>query len=68
MAFQYGKYALRARDQCPVCDGVITLALIEPHVSRSGLEIHTFRCEKCGPIKSMVVEITPTETPPQLAA
>jgi len=68
MAFQDVKYILKARDHCPVCDGIITLALIEPHASRSGLEVHTFKCEKCGPIKSRVVEIAPTEVLPQVAA
>ena len=68
MAFQDVQYTLKARGQCPICDREITLAWIEPHISSSGLEIHTFKCEKCGPTQSKIVVITRTETPPQLAA
>ncbi len=63
MVFQDVKY-----DQCPVCDGIVTLALIVPHANRSGLEVHTFKCKKCGSIKSRVVEIAPIEMLPQVAA
>jgi C4-type Zn-finger protein len=59
MAFQDVQY----RGQCPICYREITLASIEPHINNSGLEIHTFKCERCGPIKSKIVAI-----PAQFAA
>jgi hypothetical protein len=44
------------RDVCPVCRRATTLAVIEPHQTRKGLEIHTFNCDGCGRLKSKVVE------------
>jgi hypothetical protein len=66
MAFQDMKYTLKARDQYSVCDGIITLALIEAHAIHGMLEVLSFKCEKFGHIKARVVEIAPTEMPPQL--
>ena len=44
------------RDVAPVCRRATTLAVIEPHPTRAGLEIYTFNCDKCGPTKSKVVK------------
>ena len=56
------------RDQCPVCDGMARLALVEPHPSRIGLEIHTFTCQTCGPVRARIVAIPRKDLPLQMAA
>jgi hypothetical protein len=61
-------FMAKTRDQCPVCDGMARLALVEPHPSRIGMEIHTFTCPTCGPVKSKIVEIPRKEVPLQVAA
>jgi hypothetical protein len=47
------------RDVCPVCRRARTLALIEPHLTRTGTEIYTFNCDLCGHTTSKVVEPLP---------
>jgi hypothetical protein len=46
-------FMAKTRDQCPVCDGMARLALVEPHPSRIGMEIHTFTCPTCGPVSPL---------------
>ena len=46
---------------CPVCSGVIILVQVEPHPNGSGSELHTLKCQVCGPTKSRTVD-------PQVAA
>ena len=45
------------KDTCPVCGGAATLTVIEPHLTRVGFDIYTFKCDECGPTKSKVVKI-----------
>jgi hypothetical protein len=40
---------------CPVCQGVMTIVQVEPG-PRSGLEIHTLKCQACGPVRSETVD------------
>jgi hypothetical protein len=49
------RFSSIAMDECPVCWGKITLALVEPHPLHEGREIHTYTCKKCGPTKSRIV-------------
>ena len=58
----------KTRDLCPVCDGMTRLALVEPHPSRIGMEIHTFTCPTCGPVKAKIVAIPGRELPLRVAA
>jgi hypothetical protein len=58
----------KTRDQCPVCDGMTRLALVEPHPRRIGKEIHTFTCPTCGPVRARIVAIPRSELPLQVAA
>jgi hypothetical protein len=44
------------RDVCDVCRRTTTLAVVEPHVTRTGVEIYTFNCDVCGRTTSKVVE------------
>jgi hypothetical protein len=44
------------RDVCAACRRATTLAVIEPHLTRTGLEIYTFNCDVCGSTTSKVVE------------
>jgi C4-type Zn-finger protein len=43
------------RDPCPVCGLEITLDVVEPHPVDERLEIQGYICDKCGPVKSLVV-------------
>ena len=43
-------------DVCGVCRRATTLSVIEPHLTRTGLEIYTFNCDVCGRTTSKVVE------------
>jgi hypothetical protein len=40
---------------CPVCGAETVLAEIEPHPLYVNFEIHGYLCDRCGPIKSLVV-------------
>jgi ribosomal protein L37AE/L43A len=46
------------RDVCPVCRRATTLSVIEPHLTRTGLDIYTFNCDRCGHTTSKVIETT----------
>jgi C4-type Zn-finger protein len=46
---------LEPRNACPVCSAETTLAEIEPHPHYANFEIHGYLCDRCGPIKSLVV-------------
>jgi hypothetical protein len=46
---------LRPLNPCPVCGAETTLAEIEPHPLHANFEIHGYFCDRCGPIKSLVV-------------
>jgi hypothetical protein len=35
----------------------MTLAVIEPHLTRARVEMHTFKCDDCGSIKSKIIEL-----------
>ena len=37
---------------CPVCRGVMTMIQAEPHPNGDGLELHTLKCQACGPTES----------------
>jgi hypothetical protein len=50
---------LRPSNPCPVCNGETALAEIEPHPLHANFEIHGYLCERCGPIKSLVVRSAP---------
>jgi hypothetical protein len=40
---------------CPICSQTLQLGTSEPHPTRVGVDILTYRCEPCGPIKSKLV-------------
>ena len=44
---------------CPVCGIETALAEIEPHPRHVNFEIHGYLCDRCGPIKSLVVLRSP---------
>jgi hypothetical protein len=41
---------------CPVCRGVMTVVQVEPHPDGSGSELHTLKCQACGPMESRTVD------------
>ncbi len=40
---------------CPVCAAETALAEIEPHPLHVNFDIHGYLCDRCGPVKSLVV-------------
>jgi C4-type Zn-finger protein len=40
------------QEACPVCGKEITLASTEPHPTHPEIELRTYRCEDCGPVKT----------------
>jgi C4-type Zn-finger protein len=47
---------------CPICSQTLQLDTSEPHPTREGVDILTYRCEQCGPVKSdLVVHRIPRE-------
>jgi CRP/FNR family transcriptional regulator, cyclic AMP receptor protein len=50
---------LKPRDPCPLCGDETALAEREPHPQHVNCEIHGYLCERCGPVKSLVVLRTP---------
>ena len=39
-------------EACPICGKETTLAVVEPHPTHPELELHTYRCVDCGPVKT----------------
>ena len=50
---------LKPINPCPVCGIETALAEIEPHPLHVNFEIHGYLCDRCGPIKSLVVLRSP---------
>jgi hypothetical protein len=46
---------LKPLNPCPVCGAETALAVVELHPLHINLEIHGYLCDRCGPIKSLVV-------------
>ena len=55
MRVQDALLVLGSPNPCPVCGAETALAEIEPHPLHSNFEIHGYLCDRCGPIKSLVV-------------
>jgi hypothetical protein len=69
MRFQYASLKSKAPiileplNPCPVCGVETTLAEIESHPLHTNFEIHGYLCDRCGPIKSLVVLRSPPLQP-----
>ena len=46
---------LKPRNPCPVCGAETVLAEIEPHPLHVNCAIYGYACDRCGPVKSLVV-------------
>jgi hypothetical protein len=46
---------LKPLNPCPVCGAETAVAEIEHHPVHVNFEIHGYLCDRCGPIKSLVV-------------
>jgi predicted RNA-binding Zn-ribbon protein involved in translation (DUF1610 family) len=44
-------------DPCPRCGKAIILDVCEPHPTRADLELRNFRCESCGPVRTVAVSL-----------
>jgi hypothetical protein len=60
MRFQDRSLKLKPGNPCPVCRAETALAEIEPHPLHVNFEVHGYLCDRCGPIKSIVVLRTPS--------
>jgi hypothetical protein len=47
--------SLTPSNPCPVCGAETALAVIEPHPLHVNFEVHGYLCDRCGPVKSLVV-------------
>jgi ribosomal protein S27AE len=55
MRFQKASLMHKLRNPCPICGAETALAEIVPHPLQPKFEIHGYCCNRCGPIKSVVV-------------
>jgi len=51
-------------DTCPICSRTLALDSVELHVLQ-GYDVHSFRCDQCGPVKARVVSSKSSKTAPQ---
>jgi uncharacterized Zn finger protein len=40
------------QDACPICGKETTGAVIEPHPAHPEMELRTYRCVDCGPVRT----------------
>ena len=40
-------------EACHICGKQTSLAAIEPHPTHPEMELHTFRCDDCGPVRTV---------------
>ena len=40
-------------EPCHICGKQTSLAAIEPHPTHPEVELHTFRCDDCGPVRTV---------------
>jgi uncharacterized Zn finger protein len=52
------------QEACPVCGKETTLAVIEPHLTHPEMELHTYRCVDCGPVKTRSIRLRPGSIAP----
>ena len=45
------------KNTCPICGKETILAAIEPHPAHPEIELHTYRCVDCGPVKTTSVRV-----------
>jgi ribosomal protein S27AE len=50
-----------SRNPCPICGAQTTLAECVPHPLQIQFQIHGYLCDRCGPVKSLVVRAYPPE-------
>jgi hypothetical protein len=55
MRFHNAAVMHKPRNPCPVCGAETVLREIEPHPVHVNFEIHGYVCDRCGPVKSLVV-------------
>jgi RNase P subunit RPR2 len=44
---------------CPKCHKPLMQGVVEAHPSRDDLALHNFECADCGPIKTIILSLTP---------
>ena len=54
-SISYNPTTFLLKNPCPVCGAETALAEIEAHPIHSNFEIHGYLCDRCGPVKSVVV-------------
>jgi hypothetical protein len=63
-----GSLEPEARNPCPICGAETTLAECEPHPLYVHFKIHGYLCDRCGPIKSLVVKAYPEARQTRMAS
>jgi hypothetical protein len=59
MRFSVGSRNPEACNPCPICGAETILAESVPHPLHAQFKIHGYLCDRCGPIKSLVVRGCP---------
>ena len=47
------------QEACPVCGKETTIDATEPHPTHPEIELRTYRCADCGPVKTISVRSRP---------
>jgi hypothetical protein len=53
------RFQIAFLNPCPVCGAETALAEIAAHPLHVNFEIHGYLCDRCGPVKSLVVARSP---------
>jgi hypothetical protein len=51
---------------CPRCRKPVTLAIVEPHPTRTDVALHSLECADCGPVGTRAVSLRADRSPPEL--
>jgi hypothetical protein len=53
---------------CPRRGKPVSLAIVEPHPTRTDIALHSYECMDCGPARTRAVSLRADKSPPALAA
>jgi hypothetical protein len=54
-------------ETCPRCGKPVSLAIVEPHPTRTDIALHSYECVDCGPVRTRAVSLRADRSPPELA-
>jgi len=54
-------------ETCPRCGKPVSLAIVEPHPTRTDTALHFYECTDCGSVRTRAVSLRADKSPPELA-